>query len=161
MDDYEATQAILDWSAIFLRLSMHDFNRHARGSGLSLAQMTVLMHLYYRGPREVMAFGDLMQVSPAGASQMVERLVQQGLVQRSETPDDRRVRLVHLTEAGRRVVDESIRARQGWVERLLASLTDEQRAAIGQALPVLTAQAAALEAQSLFSKRLESDKEPR
>jgi MarR family 2-MHQ and catechol resistance regulon transcriptional repressor len=152
MDDYEATQAILDWSAIFLRLSMHDFNRHARGSGLSLAQMTVLMHLYYRGPREVMAFGDLMQVSPAGASQMVERLAQQGLVQRSETPDDRRVRLVHLTEAGRRVVDESIRARQGWVERLLASLTDEQRATIGQALRMLTEQAAALEAQSSFSK---------
>jgi DNA-binding MarR family transcriptional regulator len=152
MDDYEATQAILDWSAIFLRLSMHDFNRHARGSGLSLAQMTVLMHLYYRGPREVMAFGDLMQVSPAGASQMVERLAQQGLVQRSETPDDRRVRLVHLTEAGRRVVDESIRARQGWVERLLASLTDEQCAAIGQALRMLTEQAANLEAQSSFSK---------
>jgi DNA-binding MarR family transcriptional regulator len=152
MDDYEATQAFLDWSAIFLRLSMNDFNRHARGSGLSLAQMTVLMHLYYRGPREVMAFGDLMQVSPAGASQMVERLVQQGLVQRSEAPDDRRVRLVHLTDAGRRVVDESIRARQGWVERLLASLTDEQRAAIGQALPVLTEQAATLEAQTSFSK---------
>ena len=43
-----------------------------------------------------MGFADLMQVSPAGASQMVERLVQQGLVRRVESPGDRRVRQVHL-----------------------------------------------------------------
>ncbi len=147
MNDSELTQAVLDWSMALVRLSMHDFNRYARNSGLSLAQMSVLIHLYYRSPREVMAFGDLMQVSPAGASQMVERLVQQGLVQRVESPDDRRVRLVHLTERGRQVVDESIQARQQWVERLLASLTDEQRAAIGQALRVLAEQTALLEAQ--------------
>ena len=134
MNDRETMQAVLDWSTVFLRMSMHDFNRYARSSGFSFVQMNVLMHLYYRGPREVMAFGELLQVSPAGASQMIERLVQQGLVQRGESPDDRRVRLVHLTERGRQVVDESIRARQQWVERLLASLSAEQREAVGQAL---------------------------
>jgi DNA-binding MarR family transcriptional regulator len=147
MNDREATQAILDWTAIFMRRSMNDFLRFARGSGLSWAQMAVLMHLHYRGPCEVMACGELLQLSPAGASQMIERLVQQGLVQRSETPADRRVRLVHLTAAGRQVMDESIQAQQGWLEPLLAALTDEQRAAVGQALRTLTAQATLLEAQ--------------
>ena len=107
--------------------------------------MAVLINLHYRGPRKVMACGELLQLSPAGASQMIERLVQQGLVQRSETPDDRRVRLVHLTAAARREVDESIQAQQWWLEQLLAALTDEQRAAVGQALRMLTAQAALLE----------------
>ena len=147
MADSEFTQSLLDWSAVSVRLSMHDFNRYARGSGLSLAQMSVLVHLYYRGPREVMGFADLMQVSPAGASQMVERLVQQGLVRRVESPGDRRVRLVHLTEAGRRMVETSIAARQKWVEELTASLTDEQMALIGAALRILTERAAALEIQ--------------
>ncbi len=128
MNDREATQAILDWTAIFMRLSMNDFLRFTRGSGLSWAQMAVLLHLHYRGPREVMACGELLQLSPAGASQMIERLVQGGLVQRSETPDDRRVRLVHLTAAGRQVVEESIQAQQGWLAPLLAALTAEQRA---------------------------------
>lgn len=145
MKDLEATQAILDWTAVFMRVSMNGFLRFARGSGLSWAQMAVLMHLHYRGPREVMACGELLQLSPAGASQMIERLVQQGLVQRSETPDDRRVRLVHLTEAGRRVVDEILQAQQGWLEQLLSALTDEQRVAVSQALRTLTAQAALLE----------------
>ena len=85
--------------------------------------MSVLVHLYYRGPREVMGFADLMQVSPAGASQMVERLVQQGLVHRVESRGDRRVRQVHLTEAGRQMVETSIAARQKWVEEL-SCLTD-------------------------------------
>ena len=145
MKDLQATQAILDWTAVFMRLSMNGFLRFARGSGLSWAQMAVLMHLHYRGPREVMACGELLQLSPAGASQMIERLVQQGLVQRSETPDDRRVRLVHLTKAGRQVVDEIIRAQQGWLEQLLSALTGEQRAAVSQALRTLTTQATLLE----------------
>jgi len=145
MKDLQATQAILDWTAVFMRLSMNGFLRFARGSGLSWAQMAVLMHLHYRGPREVMACGELLQLSPAGASQMIERLVKQGLVQRSETPDDRRVRLVHLTKAGRQVVDEIIRAQQGWLEQLLSALTGEQRAAVSRALRTLTTQATLLE----------------
>ena len=145
MDDREATQAILDWTAVFMRLSMNDFLRFARGSGLTWAHMAVLMHLHYRGPREVMACGELLQLSPAGASQMIERLVRQGLVQRSETPDDRRVRLVHLTAAGQQVVAESIQAQQGWLAPLLAALTADQRNAVSQALCLLSEQAAQLE----------------
>ena len=152
MADSEFTQSLLDWSAVSVRLAMHDFSRYARGSGLSLAQMSVLVHLYYRGPREVMGFADLMQVSPAGASQMVERLVQQGLVRRVESSGDRRVRQVHLTEEGRQMVETSIAARQKWVEELTASLTAEQMALIGAALRILTERAAALELQETAAR---------
>jgi len=145
MDDRETILAVLDWSTVFMRMSMNDFNRYSRSAGYSFVQMNVLMHLYYRGPSEVMALGDLLQVSPAGASQVVERMVQGGLVQRSESPDDRRVRLVHLTERGRQVVDESIAARQRWVERLVASLSAEERRRVWRALGILTEKAARLE----------------
>jgi DNA-binding MarR family transcriptional regulator len=86
-----------------------------------------------------------MQVSPAGASQMIERLVQSGLVQRIGSRDDRRVRQVHLTEQGRQVVLTSISARQQWVESLIARLPEEQKEAIGKALRVLIDRAAELE----------------
>ena len=143
--DLEATRAILDWSAIFMRLSMNDFLRFTRSAGLSWMQMAVLMHLHYKGPTEVMACGELLQLSPAGASQMIERLVQQGLVQRGETPDDRRVRLAQLTPAGRQIVDASVEAQQGWLGPLLATLTEEQRAAATETLRLLTAQALRLD----------------
>lgn len=89
MPEINLTQVIIDWSAMFMRLSMHDFVRYTHTTGLSLAQMNVLTHLYYKGPSEVMAFTDFMQVSPAGASQMVARMEEQGLVQRVESQDDR------------------------------------------------------------------------
>ena len=125
---------------------MNDFLRFVRNSGRSVGQMAVLMHFHYRGPCDVMACGELLQLSPAGAGQMIEQLVQQGLVQRSDTLDDRRVRLVHLTAAGQQVVVEIIEVQRGWLDRLLAALTDEQRVTATQTLSLLTAQAAHLEA---------------
>jgi DNA-binding MarR family transcriptional regulator len=134
MSGSELAQLMLDWSTGFVRQSMHDINRCARSNGLSFTQMNVLMHLYYQGPREVMEFAEYAQISPAGASQMVERLVQQGWVVRVEDPDDRRVRRVHLTESGRSVVDEILALRQQWVDSLVASLSAEQRAVLAQAM---------------------------
>ena len=142
MEQDDLIEVMLDWSTTFIRISLHDFNRYTRNTGLSLAQMTVLMHLYYQGASEVMNFCEMMQVSPAGASQMIERMVQQGVVQRSEAPDDRRVRLVNLTEAGRALVQESITARQAWLENLTAGLSPHEREQIITALKKLTENAA-------------------
>lgn len=146
MNDSDLSQLVLDWSALFLRLSMRDLQQHARNAGISLAQMHVLLHLHLAGPREVMEFVEFMQVSPAGASQMVERLVQQGLVYRLETPGDRRVRQVHLTRQGQQVVEASLAARRQWVEGLLAKFGEEQKEAIGQALRALGQRATEWEA---------------
>lgn len=147
----DLTQIVLDWSVAFMRRSMHDFTRYTRDTGLTIVQMTVLFHLYYRGPSEVLIFSELMQVSAAGASQMVERMVQQGIVTRSESPDDRRVRLVALTAEGRRLVEASIAARQKWMEELLATLTPTEQDSIAGALSILTERAAQIE------KELEPD----
>ena len=149
MNALDLKKIVVDWAVVFMRLSMHDFTRHARATGLSMAQMNVLTHLYYHRASGVLNLTELMQVSPAGASQMVERLVQQGLVQRVESPEDRRVRLVHLTESGKKAVAESIAAHQRWMEDLMASLDDAQREAITYALLVLTEKATELEARTI------------
>jgi DNA-binding MarR family transcriptional regulator len=133
--------AIMDWSAVFVRLWMHDINRYTRATGLSFGQMNLMLHIHYRGPCEVSGVSDLMQMTPPGASQMVERLVLQGLVTRTEIPGDRRVRLVHLTDQGKMVVQECIHAHENWVHDLGASLTPEQQSAATELLKMLTIQA--------------------
>jgi DNA-binding MarR family transcriptional regulator len=99
--------------------------------------MTVLMHLYYQGASEVTHFSDMLQITPAGASQMIERMVQLDMVHRTQTLGDRRVRLVDLTDQGRQVVEQSIAARQAWVEQLVEMLSPEERNLIFQALEQL------------------------
>ena len=126
MKDADLNITIMESISTFMRLSLHDFNRFTRSAGLSLSQMIVLLHLYYQGSNEVTHFCDIMQITPAGASLMIERMVQQGLVQRVESPGDRRVRLVELTGQGREIVLGSIEARQGWVDNLVASLSEDE-----------------------------------
>ena len=133
-DEADLTKILLDWSAMFMRLSMRDFIQYSRSHGLSLAQLNVLMHIYYRGPLEVTQFVELLQISPPAASQLIERLVQSNLVVRTETLNDRRIRMVSLTETGRKIVEESISTRQHWLESLLTSLSDQQKLAIADTL---------------------------
>jgi DNA-binding MarR family transcriptional regulator len=145
MEDANLTAVLLDWSTTFIRLALHDINRYTRSVGLSLAQMLVLMHLHYQGSSEVTTFCEMMQISPAGASQMIERMVQQGVVQRAETSGDRRVRMVSLTERGRQIVLESIAERQVWIEQLAALLPEGDRQRILSALLALNEHASQLE----------------
>ncbi len=145
MAETDLSKVLLDWASTFMRLSMHDFSRFTRSAGLSLAQMNILLHLHYQGPSEVTNFCEMMQISPAGASQMIERLVKQGVVQRSETPGDRRVRMVSLTDEGRRLVLESIAARQAWIEQLVVTFSVEERDRISAALQTLNERASGIE----------------
>lgn len=145
METAQLTAILLEWSTAFIRLSLHDFNRYMRSAGLSLPQMTILMHLHYQGPSEVTQVCEMMQVTPAGASQMIERMAQQGVVSREEKPGDRRVRLVTLTEKGRQVVLESIAARQAWIDELVAGLSPAEAGRIGNALLTLTQIASKME----------------
>ncbi|MFZ6027543.1 MAG: MarR family winged helix-turn-helix transcriptional regulator [Chloroflexota bacterium] len=138
-------QALQGWAALFMRLSMAHFNHYTRAQGLSLAQMSVLHYIYYHGPCDVMFFCSLMQLSPAGASQMVDRLARQGLVERLEEAGDRRVRKVHLTARGKQIVEESVQARQCWMAGLAQQLSEEQRQQAAETLRVLHAAAARLE----------------
>lgn len=129
-DTPTATRVLLDWMAMFMRRSVHDMLQFNKTAGLSLAQVNILMWLHYHDHSEVTNLANIMQVSPAAASQMVERMVREDLVQRIESPSDRRTRQVHLTERGRQVVQDTIQAREAWVGDLVANLTPEQRSSL-------------------------------
>ena len=145
-DDADLTKILLDWSAMFMRKSMQDFVQYSRSHGLSLAQLNVLILVYYRGPLEVTQFVELLQISPPAASQIIERLVNSNLVMRTESPIDRRIRLVSLTETGRSIVEESVSTRQQWLEGLMTSLNDQQKQAVAETLKTLTENALAQDA---------------
>lgn len=141
----ELTKILLEWSAVFMRRSMRDFTSYTRKTGLSMTQMNVLMRIYHRGPCEMSEIASLLMTSPAAASQLVERMIQQELVYREESPKDRRVRLVHLTENAQQQVQQSITARGAWVETLMDSLPADQRQPVADALRLLTEKAQQME----------------
>jgi len=133
-----------EWIAVFMHRSMRDFMAYARASGLSMSQLGALFQVHHRGFSAVTDLGDDLGVTSSAASQMLERLVQQGLILRSEDPSDRRVKQIVLTDKGHRVLEESIRARESWLSDLAETLADPEKDAIIAALTILTAKASQL-----------------
>ena len=126
-----------DWVEVFMRHSMRNFIRYARASGLSVSQLGALLHIHHESCSGVSHLGDHLGVTSAAASQMLERLVPQELILRSEDPNDRRVKQLVLTDKGEQVIQESIRARQGWLDELSEMLTISEQEQVTAALNIL------------------------
>jgi DNA-binding MarR family transcriptional regulator len=109
------TAALQEWVEVTMRRSMRNVMRYIKESGLSMSQMGALFHLHRQGSCGVSDLGEHLSVTSAAASQLLDRLVEQGLILRSEDPQDRRLKQVVLTEQGMRVIHESLLARQGWL----------------------------------------------
>lgn len=71
---------------------------------LTAQQMRALGILLIDGERSTTHLGDVLGVSPATISGIVDRLVAAGMASRRSAPDDGRVRLVAATERGAEAV---------------------------------------------------------
>jgi DNA-binding MarR family transcriptional regulator len=125
------------WMEVSVHRSIRHFICHAREHGLSMSQLGALLLIRRSGGCGVTDLGDDLGVTSSAASQMLERLVQQDLVLRSEDPSDRRVKQIVLTDKGVQVVRESMRARQRWLSDLADNLSDAEKAAMIAALSLL------------------------
>src|SRR5882762_10927715 len=70
-------------------------------SGLGDSDFRVLEVLLHKGPLPVNVIGPKVFLTPGSISTAVNRLFGKGLVTREEKPEDRRIRVVALTERGR------------------------------------------------------------
>ncbi|MBJ3777445.1 MarR family winged helix-turn-helix transcriptional regulator [Acuticoccus mangrovi] len=86
---------------------------------------------------EPIALGELsrrLMVTNGNVTGLVDRLVDDGLVERRVAKEDRRSAVVSLTSAGRALFDTMAKAHRGWVEGLFAGLDDASRAALSTLL---------------------------
>jgi DNA-binding MarR family transcriptional regulator len=141
----ELVTSLLKWTEVLMHRSMHNFMLYAKEHGLSMPQIGTLFRIQHKGISGVTDIGSELGVTSAAASQMLDRLVQQGLVARSEDPNDRRGKQIILTDKGNEVVQESIRARQGWMNSLAGRLTPAERERVATALNLLIERANQIE----------------
>jgi len=75
-----------------------------------------------------------MMVTSGNVTGITDQLVDEGLVRRVETPDDRRAYLVQLTPAGKRAFDRMAAAHEEWVIELLGGLSAVEHRQLGRLL---------------------------
>jgi DNA-binding MarR family transcriptional regulator len=133
------------WFEVFMSRSNEEFARFLKHKELNFAQHGVLMRLYHHGDCAVSDLSKPFGITMPGASQLVDKLVQEGLVERTESVHDRRMKQLALTSRGRALVRAGLDARLDWTHKLGATLTPEQRENIVQAMADLIAAAQDLE----------------
>ncbi len=101
------------------------FKHWLRGS-LSLVHLHVLTVLEAQGPLAMSKLADALDVSVASLTGIIDRMEGRGLVERRHDPADRRVVLVHPTDAGDAVFREMAAERRKTLEPLLGRMTDDE-----------------------------------
>ncbi len=122
----------------FLRLVMHrSMNgplRVLRSRGLSMPHLAALFRIHMHPGVGIGDIGDHLDVTTAAASQLLDRLVKLGLVDRREAAEDRRGKALSLTAAGMDLVREGLEARTEWIADLVARIDADRATAVAEAL---------------------------
>ena len=142
------TQSLHAWMDVFMHRSMRGWMHFAKSTGLSMPQFSILMQLHHRGACGMSTISERFDVSPAGASQLVEKLVQGKYIERTEDPSDRRAKLIQITPKGLELVQTGLAERHRWMDELVSKLTTEDKAKVTEALNILTESARRLDETS-------------
>ena len=110
--------------AELVRLQLRIYNGRFRSTGLNQTQVAALIHLDRTEQLSQTDLARRLGMRKAAAGTLIEGLEGKGLVERSRGRDDRRVQLVSITDAGRRVVDD--------VDHMAEQLGTEYRAGISR-----------------------------
>jgi len=125
------------WMDTFMHRSMRGWARFIKASGLSMPQFSILMQLYHKGPCGMSEISEGFGITPAAASQLVDKLVQSDLIARTEDPNDRRAKQIALTLQGKQLIEQGIAERYRWLERLDTDLNDTEKEKVSEALEIL------------------------
>jgi DNA-binding MarR family transcriptional regulator len=138
LSNEQFSQVLHEWVKVFMRRTGQEFKHFMDDSGLSFSQVSTLMRLHYSGRVDVSDVAEQMGITNAAASQLVDRLVQMGLLERMEDSVDRRIKRLTLTTAGHELSEKLVETRRRWMERFTNSLTSQQRESISTALQIMT-----------------------
>jgi DNA-binding MarR family transcriptional regulator len=93
---------------------------------LTLQQIRVFAFILARGQISISKVADALGIRPNVATGIIQRLVDRGLIERHDDADDRRVRLLTVTDRGLALIDELSGIVLAKGRELLDRLSDEQ-----------------------------------
>jgi DNA-binding MarR family transcriptional regulator len=124
-----------------LRMSVFRLARRLRAEravhSMSDGQFSVLMALKVNGTRTLGELATRERVTAPSMNRTVNCLEESGYLERRSDDTDRRKVNIVLTDAGRAVVEETVRRRNAWLEEALDELDADERATLHAASEIL------------------------
>ena len=140
-----ADRIIADFRATTAELRCIGSERLVR-MGVSMTQLHVLSMLHAHGDLPMSRLAEMTDVSLSNTTGLVDRIEERGLVERVRVPEDRRVVLVRLTDAGRELLESIEVLRTEMLRRILGNLDEERLERVAAAASDLRGALAAIHA---------------
>ena len=99
-------------------------------TGIDDTDFRILEVLLNKGPLPVNTIGPKVNLTPGSISTAVDRLVDRGLVNRVESPEDRRIRVVSLTARGKELIAPIFRKHAAEIRKVFADASPKELRAL-------------------------------
>jgi DNA-binding MarR family transcriptional regulator len=103
-------------------------------SGLTLTQLRSLFLIANKGSTNFRRLAEALRVTPSNVTGIVDRLVEQGLVNRTQNPEDRREMTLQTTDEGRALVSNLREAEIKQMSQILSLLTLRELSSLAEGL---------------------------
>ncbi len=108
-------------------------------ANLSMPRLVALFYLQRSGSATISELSEQLNLALATTSQIIDQMVQSGLVERREDSNDRRQKLVTLTASGHAMIAQVRQARSSEIAQRLAGLPPELISRLTEVLTELVA----------------------
>lgn len=94
--------------------------------GLNPTEFAVLELLYSKGEQQIQHIGKKILLSSSSMTYVIDKLEQKGHIERKPCATDRRVIFAHITEKGKKFMEEAFPLHEKMITELFSVLTEEE-----------------------------------
>lgn len=140
---------------VMSRLMVDQLQKHLSELDLTLPQVQVLRILRREGAVPTGKLACALRISAPATTQLTDRLIRKGLIERQAAEDDRRTVLIALSAKGTELVDRFRQRRNAIFGAALSQLSEEEQAQVLDSLQKIIAALERFEARTIGSKPIQ------
>ena len=102
------------------------YESNLKDNDLTLKEFSVLLRIRFQGVATQHDLVELFKVSGAYIAKLLRKFEDQGYIARKEDPENRRKKLVKMTDDGIKKTDEIIEVIQNWEEKVTSNISEDE-----------------------------------
>ena len=102
------------------------YESNLKDNDLTLKEFSVLLRIRFQGVATQHDLVELFKVSGAYIAKLLRKFENQGYIARKEDPENRRKKLVKMTDDGIKKTDEIIEVIQNWEDKVTAGISEDE-----------------------------------
>jgi MarR family transcriptional regulator, organic hydroperoxide resistance regulator len=110
--------------------------------GLTIAQLKSMFFIVDKEKTSFKKLAEALRVTPPNVTGIIDRLVEQGLVSRTENPEDRRIMLLQATQKGQNLLNTLKENRTNRMMTILQQLSQEELSSLNRGMQAMVKAAA-------------------